>query len=70
MNDELVEAEIVVSSRAMEPSRGAMIISLVDRAMHDHAFGCDLRHAPVATAARMGISLWDSEWAGLRDLLA
>ena len=51
------------------PSRGALLIWLVDRARHDRAFGADLRRDPVLTATRLGLTLSGAEWHGLRELL-
>jgi len=51
-------------------TRGGFIVALVDRARHDRAFCAELRREPVGTARRFGLELYDSEWAGLRDLLA
>ena len=51
------------------PSRGALLIWLVDRARHDRAFGADLRRDPVLIAARFGLTLSGAEWHGLRELL-
>jgi hypothetical protein len=59
----------VLPDGATVPSRSALLVSLVDRARHDRAFGADLRREPVSTAARMGLSLSDAEWNGLRGLL-
>jgi hypothetical protein len=54
---------------ASASARVAAIVALADRARHDRAFRASLRHDAVATAARFGLTLRDSEWAGLRDLL-
>jgi hypothetical protein len=51
------------------PSRGALIVALIDRARHDRAFGASLRREPVHAAAEFGLTLYDEEWAGLRDLV-
>jgi hypothetical protein len=51
------------------PTRGALIVALIDRARHDRAFGASLRREPVRTAAQFGLTLYDEEWAGLRDFL-
>ena len=50
-------------------SRAMQLISLIDRARHDRGFGDALRREPVVAAARMGLTLSDAEWGGLRDLL-
>jgi hypothetical protein len=59
----------VVPDGILGPSRGALLISLVDRVRHDRAFSADLRRDPVLTAARLGLTLSGSEWNGLRELL-
>ena len=59
----------IVPEGAIGPSRTALLLALIDRARHNRAFGQELRLDPVATAQRMGITLRDSEWSGLRDLL-
>jgi hypothetical protein len=51
------------------PTRGAQIVALIDRARHDRTFGASLRREPVTTAAQFGLTLYDEEWAGLRDFL-
>jgi hypothetical protein len=51
------------------PTRGALIIALVDRMRHDQRFRNDVRRDPVTTVAQWGLRLRDSEWAGLRDFL-
>lgn len=51
------------------PSRGTLLVALIDRARHDRAFGVDFRREPIEAAQRMGLTLRDSEWAALRDLL-
>jgi hypothetical protein len=50
-------------------NRGAQLVALIDRAQHDKAFLTVLRDDPVRAAATMGLTLRDSEWAGLRDLV-
>ena len=52
-----------------EPARGPLIAALIDRTQHDRAFRARLRHEPVRAAAEMGLTLRDSEWAGLRALV-
>ena len=59
----------VVPDEVLGPSRGALLISLVDRVRHDRAFSADLRRDPVLTAARLGLTLSSSEWNGLREFL-
>ena len=59
----------VVPDGAVGPSRGALLIALIDRARHDRAFGAALRREPVPTAARLGLTLSGPEWNGLRGLL-
>jgi hypothetical protein len=68
--DNRAEQVTAGASGAVESSRGALLISLVDRARHDRRFGSALRDNPVATVGQLGIILRDSEWAGLRELLA
>jgi hypothetical protein len=51
------------------PTRGAQIISLVDRVRNDPVFRSRYAHAPEETAAQMGLRLSAAEWAGLRGLL-
>jgi hypothetical protein len=60
---------MTVPDGAIGPSRGALLIALIDRARHDRRFAADLRDEPVRTAARLGITLRTAEWAGLRELL-
>jgi hypothetical protein len=45
-----------------------VIIALVDRMRHDREFRNEIRRDPVEAAARWGVRLRDSEWAGLRPL--
>jgi hypothetical protein len=52
------------------PTRGDLIVALIDRARYDRAFWVNLQHDPVAAAATMDVTLSDAEWAGLRDLLS
>jgi len=59
----------IVPEGAIGPSRSALLLALIDRARHDRAFRKELREEPVAAAQRMGLTLRDSEWAGIRDLL-
>jgi hypothetical protein len=50
-------------------TRGEFVVELVDRARHDRGFRAELRREPVGTVRRLGMDLYDSEWAGLRALL-
>jgi len=57
------------------PTRKALLMALIDHARHDQRFRIELRHAPVATAARIGITIArigitiaDCEGAGSQDL--
>jgi hypothetical protein len=59
----------IVPEGALGPSRCALLLALIDRARHNREFGQQLRFDPVAAAERMGVTLSDSEWSGLRDLL-
>ncbi len=61
---------ITVPAGAIGPSRGALLMALIDRARHDRSFATDLQHEPVKTAARLGVTLHTAEWAGIRDLLS
>jgi hypothetical protein len=59
----------VVPDGALGPSRGALLLALIDRARHDRAFAFELRREPVGAARQMGLELRDSELGGLRDFL-
>lgn len=59
----------VVPDDLLGPSRGALLISFVDRVRHDRTFSASLHRDPVGTAASFGLSLSGSEWNGLRELL-
>jgi len=58
-----------MDAEARDPERAAQLAELIDRLQHDRAFRTRLRDDPVRAAAQVGVTLRDSEWAGLRDLL-
>jgi hypothetical protein len=58
-----------MDAEAPGPGRAAQFAELVDRVRHDRTFRARLRADPVRAVAQMGVTLRDSEWAGLRELL-
>jgi hypothetical protein len=53
----------------VDPSRAALIASVIDLVKHDRNFRAQLQRDPVSTLEARGLRLRDSEWAGLRHLL-